>query len=495
MSGLPRKINQFPTNLLHPLVKQVKMTDWGSIVNGIRSDMQGLKLELRPMLSLAVPVVLAELAWITMGIVDTMMVGRLSPEAIGGVSIGSVLFFAVGVFGVGLLFGLDTLVSQAFGAGSLKDCHAWLLHATYLSLILALPLMALISLATTFLPAWGIHPRVLQEAVPYLEVLVWSLTPLLLYTCLRRYLQAMNQVRPIMFALITANLINVAANWVLIFGNLGIPAMGTVGAAWATLISRIYMAMVLFFAVWQHDRRLETRLRHISLRLQPSRLLQLLALGSPAALQTTLEVGVFAAATALAGKLAPIALAAHQIVLNVASFTFMVPLGVSSAGAVRVGQALGRRDGEAARRSGWTALLLGGGFMFWAGLWFWTAPRLILRVFTTDQTVIDTGVILLFVAAFFQLFDGLQVVATGVLRGAGDTRTPMLWNLVGHWFLGLPVGYALCFVLKQGVVGLWVGLSLGLIVVGAALLWVWSRRVRLWHHGVQLNTFGALSDH
>jgi multidrug resistance protein, MATE family len=335
-------------------------------------------------------------------------------------------------------------------------------------------------IALLFIPllhAWGIHPKVVRESVPYLKALVWGLLPLLLYACFRRYLQAMNQVKPIMFAVISANLVNGFANWVLIFGHLGAPAMGAEGTGWATTISRVYMMSALAIAIYLHDRHSPTGLRQISFRPALAGLRRLIGLGFPAAMQITLEVGVFAAATTLAGKLTPIALAAHQIAMNVASFTWMVPLGLASAGAVRVGQALGRHDPEAASRSGWTALGLGGGFMCLAGLTFFLLPRAILRIFTTDFDVIGTGVVLLWVAAVFQLFDGVQVVATGILRGAADTRTPMVCNLVGHWILGLPVGYFFCFILGWGVLGLWIGLSLGLILVGAVLLWVWSRKV------------------
>lgn len=205
---------------------------------------------------------------------------------------------------------------------------------------------------------------------------------------------------------------------------------------------------------------------------------RLVSLGLPAASQVTLEVGVFAAATALAGRLAPAALAAHQIAISIASFTFMVPLGVASAGAVRVGQALGRRDPAAAARAGWTALLFGTFFMGCAAAAFVLVPRLLIGAFTPDAAVIEIGVSLLLVGAIFQLFDGVQGVATGVLRGAGDTRTPMLWNLAAHWFIGLPLGYSLCFAAGYGVVGLWWGLSTGLIICGIALLAVWSRRVQ-----------------
>ena len=204
---------------------------------------------------------------------------------------------------------------------------------------------------------------------------------------------------------------------------------------------------------------------------------RLLTLGLPAASQVTLEVGVFAAATALAGRLAPAALAAHQIAVNLASLTFMVPLGIASAGAVRVGHAVGRGDPHGAARSGWTAILLGVSFMSCAAAAFLFIPHVLIGAFTSDPAVLATGVSLLFVGAVFQLFDGVQAVSTGVLRGLGDTRTPMLWNLAGHWFVGLPLGYALCFAFGLGVIGLWWGLSTGLIICGIALLTAWSQRV------------------
>jgi multidrug resistance protein, MATE family len=406
-----------------------------------------------------------------------MMVGRVSAEAIGAVSIGSVLFFSVAIFGMGLLLGLDALVAQAFGAQNLQECHQWLVHGVYLSLILSLPLMALIWLVIPLMPSWGIHPEVLRQTVPFLKALTWGLLPLLLYASFRRYLQAMGLVKPVMFVLVTANLINAAGNWVLIYGHLGAPAMGAEGSGWSTCLARLYMSVSLMVYILYYDRRYQTGLLKTPLIPSLKRIRQLFRLGFPAAMQITLEVGVFAAATTLAGKLEPTSLAAHQIVLNIASLTFMVPLGVASAGAVRVGQAIGRGDPEGAARSGWTALSLGAGFMLFAGMSFLLLPDPILRIFTFDTQIISTGVSLLLVAAVFQLFDGLQVVATGVLRGTGDTRTPMICNLIGHWLLGLPVGYALCFIWGEGVIGLWIGLSLGLIWVGTILLWVWSRKV------------------
>jgi multidrug resistance protein, MATE family len=436
-----------------------------------------LRQEFKPMLSLAFPVVMAELGWMTMGLVDTLMVGRLSPEAIGAVGIGTSLFMGVCIFGMGLLLGLDTLVSHAFGASRVDDCHRWLLHGVALSLLLSAPITGIVLALSAALAGWGLHPDVLRLTQPYLDVLAWSIPPLLLYAAFRRYLQGMGVVRPVMIALVLANILNVFVNWLLIFGRLGAPAMGVRGSAWATVCARVVMAGVLLGVILYREHGRRPGLFETSLRIEPSRMRQLLALGLPAAGQVTLEVGVFAAATALAGRLAPASLAAHQIAINLAAFTFMVPLGVASAGAVRVGQAVGRRDPAGAARSGWTAILFGALFMSSAAAAFLIVPRTLIGAFTSDASVVAIGVSLLFVGAVFQLFDGLQGVATGVLRGLGDTRSPMLWNLAGHWFIGLPLGYTLCFGAGLGVIGLWWGLSVGLIICGIALISVWSRRV------------------
>jgi MATE family multidrug resistance protein len=437
-----------------------------------------LKQEFRPMVSLAMPVVVAEIGWVAMGLVDTLMVGPLGPEAIGAVGIGSAVFMGVVIFAMGILLGLDTLVSQAYGAGRLDECHRWLVHGTVLSLLVALPVTLLLLALASLLGGWGLDPTVLRLAQPYLSVLGWSVLPLLFYATFRRYLQGMGVVRPVMFALVMANITNVIVNWVLIYGKLGAPAMGVRGSAWATVFSRVAMAAYLLVVIVQRERGRRPGLFETPLAIESAWMRRLLGLGVPAASQITLEVGVFAASTALAGWLTPIALAAHQIAIHIAALSFMVPLGVGSAGAVRVGHAVGRRDVAGAERAGWTALFLGAGFMACTAAAFVLIPRALMGAFTRDEGVLQLGASLLAVAAVFQLFDGIQGVATGVLRGLGDTRTPMVWNLVAHWFIGLPSGYVLCFVQGRGVIGLWWGLSVGLIICGVALLVVWSQRIR-----------------
>ena len=429
------------------------------------------------MLKLAAPLVMAELGWMGMGVVDTMMVGRVSAEAMGAVSLGSVLFYAVAIFGSGLMLGLDTLVSQAYGARRLMDCHRSLVNAVYFSLPLAPALMLLVWCWVPLLARFGINSAVLSQTIPYLRAIMWSTLPLLLYFALRRYLQAMNRAAPIMFALITANLVNLAGNWILIYGHFGAPALGAEGSGWATCLSRVYMVLVLILYLLYDAAANRTGLFEAPLAPDFGRIRVLVRLGLPAATQLSVEVGVFAAATALIGTLDPLSLAAHQIAINTASFTYMVPLGISSATAVRVGQALGRGDIDAAARAGWTGIVLGAAFMAGSGVLLVIVPQYVARVFTTDRAVIRTAVSLLLMAAAFQLSDGIQTVVTGALRGAGDTRTPMVCHLLGYWFIGLPLGYVLCFPLGWGAVGLWAGLSLGLILIGLVLLAVWTRKV------------------
>jgi len=427
-------------------------------------------------MSLAGPVILAEVGWMSMGLVDTIMVGPLGPAAIAATGMGSGVFTAIVIFGMGLMLGLDAFVSQAHGAGDERECLEWLHQGVWLACCATPIVMVLAWLMYGTLDRWGLHPDTRRLVGPYLRVISTGALPLLLYAAFRRYLQGMHVVRPIMIALVTANAINAVANWILIYGNLGMPALGVAGSAWATTAARVYMAAFLYLAIRAERRRRGRADPAVDLRLDLHRIRRLIRLGLPAASQVTLEVGVFALATALAGRLDPVSSGSHQIALNIASLAFMVPLGLSSAAAVRVGYAYGAGDRQRAVLAGWTALASGGVIMTALGLVFFLWPVALLRVFSTDPRIIDIGVSLLAIAAAFQLFDGTQAVATGALRGISETRVPMIVNVIGHWFLGLPVGYALCFRFGWGVRGLWIGLSIGLVVAALVLTVVWWKR-------------------
>jgi MATE family multidrug resistance protein len=323
----------------------------------------------------------------------------------------------------------------------------------------------------------GVKSPVREHAVEFAQILVWSLPLLLVYTTFRRYLQGIHYVMPVAFALITSNLVNLLGNWILIFGHWGAPAMGIRGSALSTVLARLYLAAMLGAAVHWRDPGAFRAARPDFVHIW-----RLFELGLPAALSIGFEVGVFNAATALVGKLDPVSLAAHTIALNAAALTYMVPLGIGSATAVSVGRALGAKNRSHAARAGWMALGIGVVFEIGSAAIFLFLPRQIARAYTQDAQVISFAVKLFAIAAVFQIFDGLQTIATAALRGAGDTRTPMVWNLLGYWVVGLPLGCWLCFVWGWGAVGLWDGLCLALILIGTGLTGVWHRKTKSWRN-------------
>ncbi len=424
------------------------------------------------MLRIALPLALAELGWMAMGVVDAIMVGHLpdSAVAIGATSVGNAAFYGLGLFGLGLLSGLDPVVSQAYGADDWPRARRGLSAGLFLSLICSPVLIAAIYGTLPLLTRIGVNPAVLEQGAGFTRILVWCLPFLLLYSVFRRYLQGIHHFRGIPFALITANLVNIAGNWILIYGHWGAPAMGINGSAISTVLARVYLAGVLFLVVRHRDPSAFRDIRWI-----PAEVSALFRLGLPAALTIGFEVGVFNVATALIGRLDPVNVAAHTIALNAASVTYMVPLGIGAGAAVSVGKALGAGDPAAARRAGWTAIGLACFFEVFSAAAFVVLPRQIAGVYTADSRVVALSVTLLGIAAVFQLFDGIQTVAAGALRGAGSTTRAMVWNLVGYWVLGLPVGYWLCFGLGWGTAGLWDGLCLALIVIGCGLLVEWRR--------------------
>jgi MATE family multidrug resistance protein len=426
-----------------------------------------IRATVRATLKLALPLALAELGWMAMSVVDVMMVGRLpaSATAIGAASLGSALFYPFAIAAVGLLSGLDTLVSHAFGANEPEEARRSLGSGLVIAFF-ASPLAVAIILSLTPLLSWlGIAAAVRTDAAGFIRTLVWSLPLLLVYTCFRRYLQGIHCVRPVAIALVSSNLVNALGNWVLIFGHWGAPAMGIRGSALSTVLARVYLVAFLIWAAWKRD-PLAIRDLHASRKL----IGHLLRLGMPAAATIGLEVGVFHAATMLAGMVNPVSLAAHTVVLNAGAVTYMLQLGISSAAAVSVGRARGAADHIAAVRAGWSALAIGTVFELISTALFLILPRQIIRLYTHDARVVEVGISLFVIAATFQVFDGLQTVATGALRGWGDTHTAMIWNLTAYWGVGLPVGWWLCFHFHWGVVGIWDGLWLALLLTSSGLV-------------------------
>ena len=432
----------------------------------------------RTMLQLAWPVVITYLGFMTMSLVDLIVVGRVSAVAIGAVGVGSSVFSWVMTMGLGLLTGMDYPIAHAFGARDTKSGHQTFVQSLILSLIIGLPLTVVMLFVSEHLAWFGINAEIIPETEEYLWYVSLSLFPVLVFSSCRQYLQAISIVRPAMIILIFANVLNAILDYMLVLGKWGSPAYGTVGSAWATLISRVVMVFMMFYFVWDMDRTRDRWISRIGFKYNREKLRELLRLGIPASLQMGFEVGIFALSTGLAAKLTLPELAAHQIVLTTASITFMVPFGLGAATSVLVGQALGRKDTADARRMGWMGIKIGAAFMALSAVMMFLFPRLILRLYTNEVDVIAVGQSLLFIAGFFQLFDGLQAVGTGALRGVGDTKTSMYLNFVGHWLIGLPLGVLLAFQLKYGAVGLWIGLSTGLLVVASGLVVMWNIRSR-----------------
>lgn len=434
------------------------------------------------MLRLAAPLALTELGWMVMGVVDTIMAGRLNATAVGAGSLGNMLFYPIAVSGMGMLLGMDTLVSQSFGAGDARDCRRSLVNGIWLSLTVSPVVCAVLLLLIPAVRAAGVNPAVFAQFDPYLKALLWGIPPLLIGGALRRYLQAVNLVAPMLIGMIAGNVLNLAGDWALMFGHWGAPAMGLTGSAWSTSISRMVIAAIGVAAVVWNERKSGGLLWRISWAPDFARIVRLVGLGLPAALQILFEGSVFGLVTVWAARLDADSLAAHSVAVQVISTTFMVPLGISSAAAVRVGHAIGRGDPHGAATAGWTALALSAVFMGSAAAFMSIGPAFIIRFFIPDAAVMAIGAILLRLAAMFELFDGFQIVATGALRGLGETRPPMIAHLLGYWAIGVPAGYVLCFRLHWGAAGIWAGLTAALILIGVGLVAAWARALKRPQH-------------
>jgi len=425
------------------------------------------RADLRELVSLALPVCAVQLGWMFMGVVDTIMIGRVSAEALAGVALGNVYFFVLAIFGMGMLMSLDPIVAQAIGA---RD-DVSVARAVQRASILAILLGAFDSVALLFgepvFHALRQPAEVIPAAATYCELLIPGMIPFMLFIVMRQTLQAKAVVGPIVITMILANIANAGLNYVFIFGKLGVPALGVAGAAVATSIARFVLLAVLLIAAWRHLRGYVTRFDPAVLARAP--FVRMLKLGMPIGLHYLLEYGAFGAIALLMGILGTHQVAGHQIAINLASLTFNVPMGVGQAGAVLVGQAIGRRDIAAARRSSGAAALLGVGVMAVAAVVFLSVPSLLAAVYTSDVGVLAVAVALIPIAGVFQVFDGLQVVSAGVLRGTGDTRVPMVAGLVGFWLIGMPVSVLLGFGLDQGATGLWWGCVAGLASVALFL--------------------------
>jgi MATE family multidrug resistance protein len=427
-----------------------------------------MRADVAALLRLAAPMVLIHVGGMLMGVVDTIMVGRVSPTALAAAAIGNQYFFVLVIFGTGVLMALDPIIAQALGARDDVAVARGLQRGLVLSGVLAVPISILMLSVQAVLEWVGQPEEIVPAAAGYVYRLIPSIWAFLGFIVLRQTLQAHHRTGPIVVTIVLANLLNAGLNYCWVFGHGGFEALGVFGSAWATTVSRWFMLALLLALCWRDIRKYLERLAPNLFAARP--ILRMLRIGTPIGAQFVLEVGVFAVVALLMGWLGVAQVAAHQVALNLASLTFMVPLGVSSAAAVIVGHAVGRGDAMAVRRSAAAALLVGAGFMACTALLFITAPRVLAGLYTSDAAVLALAVLLLPIAGVFQVFDGLQVVSIGLLRGLGDTQVPVIANVVGFWCLGMPVSLWLGFGLGYGAVGLWWGFVVGLFIVAAFLI-------------------------
>jgi len=403
-----------------------------------------------------------------MGVVDTVMVGHYSARDLAAVALGNLYFFTAAVFPMGLLMALDPVVSQAVGAGDRPAVGRALQRGMVLALALGVPAALALIPGRVLLVLLRQPPDVVPVAAGYALAAIPGVFPFLAFIVFRQTLQAMGRVAPIVVTILLSNLANLLLNWVLIFGRWGFPELGAVGSGWASSASRCLMVLGLMGFSWPLVKGYLRPLRREAFQLRP--LARMVRLGSPIGIQFALEYGAFGTTGLLMGWLGTVAMAGHQVALNLASVTFMVPLGVSQATAVLVGQGVGRGDAPGARRAAGAGLVLGVGFMSVTAVLFMAFPGFVAGAYSSDPLVLALAATLIPLAGVFQVFDGIQVVASGVLRGVGDTRTPMVLNLLGFWCIGMPVGVWLGFGASMGPRGLWWGLVMGLSTVAVLLL-------------------------
>jgi len=438
-----------------------------------------LKREIRKLVSLGAPVAGAQVGTMLLGFVDTIVVGRVSVEAMAAAALANVWIFGTLMFANGVIFGLDPIVAQAHGARDGARAGLALQQGTLLALLLSVPLALLWTGTGAFLRLAGQDPALARAAHQFTLVQIPSIPFFLGFAALRQYLQGRELMRPALWVILIANVWNLFFNWVLVFGHLGAPALGLVGSGLATCLSRIFSCLALAGLVGGLGLHRDAWVPWGRAAFAWRGLLPVVAIGLPVAIQISLEIWAFSAAALLAGLLGPVPLAAHTIALNLASLSFMLPLGLSQGAATRVGNLIGARQPEDAQRAAWVALGLGAGVMTLSALAFVTLRHALPRIYTPDAAVVAAAAAVLPIAAAFQIFDGTQVVGCGILRAMGRVRPAATFNLIGYWVLGLPIGGWLALRSDWGLAGIWWGLCCGLALVAISLvLWVRTRGPR-----------------
>lgn len=435
--------------------------------------------EIKSCLALAVPLAGAQLAQSGVAFVDTVMMGWLGSQTIAAGGLGSATFNVLLITGISIVSAVSPLTAEAYGAGRAKHVGRVVQQGLWLALLLALPITIFLWHAGTFLNWMGQKPETIALTETYLQAIAWGYFPALGFAVLRSYISSLSQTRPIIIAIVYGTLLNIVGNYVLMFGKLGLPALGLSGIGWASTISlwSTFLALAIYVLL-QPQLQIYQALTHLH-RFDFKLFWELLRIGVPIGVLAISEAGLFTVTTFLMGRLGTTTLAAHQIALQTAAMAFMIPLGVSLATTVRVGQRVGQGDRSGARLAGYVGIGLGAVFMAAMGILIWTIPERIVSLYLNINDPVNASVVaqakaLLGVAAVFQIVDGIQVTANGALRGLKDTYVPMMIGIFAYWGLGLTSGYILSSQFGYGSVGLWWGLAIGLAVAATVLLWRFS---------------------
>lgn len=440
----------------------------------LKSDNHSFRKEASITLRIGLPVIIAQLLQTSMNFVDTVMVGNFSAHALAAVAVGGAIFMPVLMLAAGTLMAVNPIVAHLLGARNLSQIGSHARQVLWLSQLLALPLFFIMR-NMGFLLVWmDVAPVIIPTALGYLDALSWGMFPVTAYMALRFFNEGFSVTRPGMYMALAGVITNIIGNYVLIYGKLGFPEMGAIGSGYASAFSMCVMFIgMLVFTVGHKPYK---RFNIFSSFKWPERLYlkEQLAVGVPIGISSTMEVTMFAAVSLLMGSLGTVAVAGHQIAINFSAMTFMVPFGLATAITVRVGNAAGKQNMAEARFRGFTGVGLSVSFMMLTALMMLAIPEIITGMYTDNQAVKDIATSLLYMAAIFQISDGLQVSGYGALRGLKDTKVPMIVNLVAYWLVGLPLGYYLGMTRGLGPQGLWIGLIAGLSV--AAVL----HNVRFW---------------
>ena len=420
---------------------------------------------------LAYPVMLSQLGQVAVGVADSMMVGRLGALELAASSLANSIFFVLLMFGIGISMGLTPLVSKAYGKGKTNQISRLFSNSLLINFLTSLVMLGLILLFARNLNLLNQPEEVEALALPFLLIITASLVPLMVFQAFKQFVEGLSQTKQAMFITIAANLVNVFLNWLLIWGHWGFPELGFLGAAWATLISRVLMMVLMGAYVLYSKRYADFGLR--ILRFKPNWTLcqRILKIGVPTGFQFIFEVSAFSAAAIMMGWIGVNALAGHQIALNLATISYMMATGLATAGMIRVSHYIGKEDYKGMREAGMVAFGLVATFMFGCALLFFVLRFWLPTLYIDDPQVISLAASLLILAGLFQLSDGIQVVGLGVLRGLEDVKVPTVVTFLAYWGLGLPLGYFLAFTMGMAEKGIWIGLLIGLTLTAGMLLY------------------------